>query len=124
MSGISSATTTAWGFIKTNNFILFKRKTERKIGIITADTILLLKHFSVINQRVNFFPEKLFHFYNTLFAIRTSFFFYISTVLEHKDVRVALTKQIEWKNWNYFFFQRELLVKYFVNAFNIFTDSL
>ena len=124
MSGISSATTTAWGFIKTNNLILFKRKTERKIGIIRADTILLLKHFSVINRRVNFFPEKLFHFYNTLFAIRTSFFFYISTVLEYKDVRVALTKQIEWKNWTYFFFQRELLVKYFVNAFNIFTDSL
>ena len=124
MSEISSATTTAWGFIKTNNFILFKRKTERKSGIITADTILLLKHFSVINRRVNFFPEKLFHFYIILFATRTSFFFYISTVLEHKNVRVALTKQIEWKNWNYFFFQRELLVKDFVNAFNIFTDSL
>ena len=106
MSGLSSAITTAWGFIKTNNFILFKRKTERKIGIITADTILLLKHISVINQRANFFPAKLFHFYNTLFAIRTSFFFYISTVLEHKDVRVAFTKQIEWKNWIFFFESR------------------
>ena len=113
MSGISSATTTAWGFIKTNNLILFKRKTERKIGIITADTILLLKHFSVINRRVNFFLEKLFHFYITLFATRTSFFFYISTVLEHKNVRVALTKQIEWKNWTYFFFSARAAGKIF-----------
>ena len=113
MSEISSATTTAWGFIKTNNFIVFKRKTERKIGIITADTILLLKHFLVINQRANFFAEKLFHFYNTLFAIRTSFFFYISTVLEHKDVRVALTKQIEWKNWNFYFFSARAAGKIF-----------